>query len=126
MFVPKITFDFDETESASCYVPEDIFRECYLKCVDYQKALTEEQYFCELLQNGYSKILPEPVSILSISTRAKNALNERLIPGRTPTIGDLLLKSPKDLLALRNFGKSCLKEVEDELSRIGLHLRNNS
>lgn len=41
------------------------------------------------------------------------------------TIGELLQYSSEDLLLLKNFGKRSLKEVENNLKRMGLQLRNS-
>lgn len=44
-------------------------------------------------------------------------------PAKNVTIGDLIKCSKAELLALRNFGKSSLREIEDFLSGYGLKLK---
>ena len=59
-----------------------------------------------------------PVSELELSVRASNCLETAKIR----TVGELVQKSEDDLLAVRSFGKTSLKEVKSELEKIGLHL----
>jgi DNA-directed RNA polymerase subunit alpha len=41
------------------------------------------------------------------------------------TLGDLIAKSPWDLLEIRNFGHVSLREVQTELAKKGLHLKHD-
>ena len=59
-----------------------------------------------------------PVSELELSVRAANCLREAKIQ----TIGDLVQKSPQELLKYRNFGKKSLAEIDELLHSMGLSL----
>jgi len=59
-----------------------------------------------------------PISDLDLSVRANNCLESENIR----TIGDLVRLSEPDLLALKNFGKTSLREVEQKLRNRDLSL----
>jgi DNA-directed RNA polymerase subunit alpha len=62
--------------------------------------------------------LKTPISELELSVRAANCLREAKIR----TIGDLVQKSPQELLKYRNFGKKSLAEIDELLKGMGLEL----
>jgi DNA-directed RNA polymerase subunit alpha len=62
--------------------------------------------------------LRTPIAELELSVRSANCLREAKIQ----TIGDLVVKSPQELLKYRNFGKKSLQEIEDLLKGMGLGL----
>ena len=62
--------------------------------------------------------LRTPISELELSVRSANCLREAKIH----TIGELVDKSPHELLKYRNFGKKSLQEIEDLLKGMGLGL----
>ncbi len=67
------------------------------------------------------EVLKRSIDELEISVRASNCLkNEKIM-----TIGDLVRKSGKELLTYENFGRKSLKELEKNLSKIGLQLEMN-
>ncbi len=55
---------------------------------------------------------------LKLSARATNCLEGENIT----TVRDLVQRTPDQLLELRNFGDTTLREVESKLSQLGLHL----
>ncbi|MCK6461801.1 MAG: DNA-directed RNA polymerase subunit alpha, partial [Planctomycetes bacterium] len=59
-----------------------------------------------------------PISDLDLSVRASNCLESENIK----TIGDLVRLSEADLLAMKNFGKTSLREVDQKLRAVGLKL----
>lgn len=59
------------------------------------------------------------ISELKLSTRTYNALDKAKIR----RINDLVKKSRKDLLELEGFGETALKEIEKELKKIDLELK---
>jgi len=63
--------------------------------------------------------LATPISELNLSMRSRKCM-ERL--GIT-TLGQLVEHSEEELLASRNFGRTSLNEVNDKLTRYGLHLK---
>jgi len=66
--------------------------------------------------------LKTPISELELSVRSANCLREAKIH----TIGELVEKSPQELLKYRNFGKKSLAEIEDLLKGMGLSLGSAS
>ena len=62
--------------------------------------------------------LKTPIAELELSVRAANCLREAKIQ----TIGDLVQKSPQELLKYRNFGKKSLAEIDELLHSMGLSL----
>lgn len=63
-------------------------------------------------------LLAQPVSTLRFSVRASNCLESENIK----TVGDLVSRTEEDLLKIRNFGKTTLKEVEERLAERGFNL----
>lgn len=63
-------------------------------------------------------LLMQPISDLDLSVRALNCLEGENIQ----TIGDLCRRSPDDLMKLRNFGRTTLKEIEKKLEDRDLRL----
>ena len=62
--------------------------------------------------------LKTPISELELSVRSANCLREAKIH----TIGELVQKSPQELLKYRNFGKKSLAEIDELLHSMGLQL----
>jgi hypothetical protein len=59
------------------------------------------------------------VDTLNLSTRAHNALH----CDGLAVVGDLVERTPAELLQIPNFGRRCLGEVEAALAKLQLHLR---
>jgi DNA-directed RNA polymerase subunit alpha len=72
-----------------------------------------EKYMRELQSK-----LTQPISVLDLSVRASNCLESENIQ----IIRDLVQKTESDMLKIRNFGKTSLREVKKKLSEIGLTL----
>jgi len=64
------------------------------------------------------EVLKRSIDELEISVRASNCLKNENIK----TIGDLVVKSGKELLTYENFGRKSLKELEKNLANLSLHL----
>ena len=60
--------------------------------------------------------LQMPMSELELSVRASNCLES----GRIRRVGDLVQRSEDELLSLRSFGRTSLREVKKKLEIIGL------
>ena len=71
-------------------------------------------------QPGDDERLERPVAELDLSVRASNCLEAEDIQ----TIGALVARSEAELLQIKNFGRTSLKEVEARLTEIGLSLKN--
>jgi DNA-directed RNA polymerase subunit alpha len=59
-----------------------------------------------------------PVEQMDLSVRTMNCLRRAGIT----TVGELVSKGPKELLALRNFGQKSMQEIEEHLKALGLSL----
>lgn len=62
--------------------------------------------------------LDMPVSEMELSVRASNCLQAENIK----TVREIVIRSKDDMLSIRNFGKTSLKEIEDKLASLGLSL----
>ncbi|NOZ22123.1 MAG: DNA-directed RNA polymerase subunit alpha [Planctomycetes bacterium] len=62
--------------------------------------------------------LDMPVTELELSVRASNCLQAENIK----TIREIVTRTKEDMLAIRNFGKTSLSEIEDKLAELGLSL----
>ncbi len=69
--------------------------------------------------DAYSIYDKMKIDELELSVRSLNCLKRDKIE----TVGDLLRRSEKDLLKIRNFGDKSLKEVDEKLKAFGLKLR---
>ncbi len=69
---------------------------------------------------GHSPDLDLPIEELDLSERPRNCLKR----ARVDTIGQLVLKTEDDLLAITNFGSKSLEEVIQKLDERGLSLRH--
>ena len=67
-------------------------------------------------------LLSKSVDMLDLSVRAKNCLDSEAIL----TIRELVIMNEADLLKVRNFGKTSLKEVKSKLLALGLSLGMDS
>ncbi len=64
------------------------------------------------------EMLSKPIEELDLSVRARNCLDAENIA----TVGDLVRRSENDLLKIKNFGKTSLKEIKKKLSDLNLQL----
>lgn len=78
-----------------------------------EEAVGAEEYISEL-----ERKLAMPISQLELSVRASNCLESENIM----TVGQLVRLSEEDLLAIRSFGKTSLREVKRKLADLGLSL----
>jgi len=70
------------------------------------------------LDKDLEERLAMPISQLDLSVRASNCLEAAKIE----TLGDLVRMTESDLLKLRSFGRTCLREVKRKLADVGLSL----
>ena len=64
-------------------------------------------------------VLEKPITDLELSERSRRCMERMGIK----TIGELVARTPEELLASRNFGRTSLAEVTEKLARLGLTLR---
>ena len=68
-----------------------------------------------------AKFLAKPVMELELSVRASNCLETENIE----TIRELVTKEEKDMLEYKNFGRTSLNEIKEQLANMGLSLGMN-
>jgi len=78
-----------------------------------EEAAGAEEYVSEL-----ERKLAMPISSLELSIRAANCLEAENIM----TVGQLVRLSEEDLLAIRSFGKTSLREIKRKLADLGLSI----
>jgi DNA-directed RNA polymerase subunit alpha len=78
----------------------------------------EEELAAERERDELREKLELPIADLDLSVRAANCMEIEGIQ----TIGELCSRSEEDLLEIRNFGKTSLKEIQKKLSERGLAL----
>ena len=88
----------------------------------HQKREQELPYNPESMSADERALLDRPISDLSLSVRARKCM-VRL--GLT-TIGELVRRTPDDLLECKNFGVTSLNEVREKLTIQGLKLRGEA
>jgi DNA-directed RNA polymerase subunit alpha len=67
-------------------------------------------------------LIDQPISVLNLSVRARNCLDAENVR----TIRQLVKLTEQDLLELRNFGQTSLKEVKKRLGEHGLGLNGSA
>jgi len=85
---------------------------------DMVQSIVAQKTFTAQTPDEIEKYMNRPLSDIDLSVRARNCLEA----ARIVTIGELLQKSEGDLLRLRSFGKTSLREVRRKLADIGLGL----
>ena len=90
--------------------------------VQLVEEMSEEPQGLQLTEVGLaptgSPDLDKPIEDLDLSERPRNCLKR----AQVNTIGELVQKTPDDLLAITNFGQKSLDEVTDKLDERGLSL----
>lgn len=66
-------------------------------------------------------VLDQPISDLNLSVRARKCMSRLNITA----IGELIARTPDELLSTRNFGVTSLNEIRAKLQEVGLSLRND-
>ena len=72
----------------------------------------------QVVDEELSQKLAMPVQELELSVRASNCLES----AKTETVGELVKMTEADLLKIRSFGKTSLREIKRKLADIGLSL----
>ena len=97
----------------------DILMKQLTSFVDYirvsQLAVDKDRIRLSIPEEQYNM----PVEQLDLSVRTQNALRR----GGIATVGELINKEEKELLALRNFGQKSKQEIEERLAAMGLSLK---
>jgi DNA-directed RNA polymerase subunit alpha len=85
------------------------------------KRLAPQQVTREDLPDEKKAVFDAPVADLNLSVRARKCVSRLNIS----TIGEIMNRSPDDLLGVRNFGVTSLNEIRAKLAEMGLALRND-
>lgn len=86
--------------------------------------LTQQQSLADAVQTRLGEMLngaaelPQSVDTLGLSVRAANCLAN----ANVFTIGELIQRSRRDLMEVKNFGRKSLLEIEQQLAARGLRL----
>jgi DNA-directed RNA polymerase subunit alpha len=72
----------------------------------------------QMVDEELSQKLSMPIQELELSVRASNCLES----AKTETVGELVKMTEADLLKIRSFGKTSLREIKRKLADIGLSL----
>lgn len=84
--------------------------------VSEDKVMADEEAERELRR--MQELLAKPIEELDLSVRARNCLDAENVA----TVGDLVRKQETDLLKIKNFGKTSLKEIKKKLADLNLAL----
>jgi len=85
------------------------------------KRMAPQQVTREDLPDEKKAVFDAPVADLNLSVRARKCVSRLGIS----TIGEIMNRSPDDLLGVRNFGVTSLNEIRQKLAEMGLSLRND-
>ena len=80
--------------------------------------ITAEEVSEEAVDEELTKKLSTPVQELELSVRASNCLES----AKVETVGQLAVMTEADLLKIRSFGKTSMREVKRKLANMGLSL----
>jgi len=80
--------------------------------------ITEEEVVQEVIDEELVEKLKTPIQELELSVRASNCLES----AKVETVGQLVQMTEADLLKIRSFGKTSLREIKRKLADIGLSL----
>ncbi len=85
---------------------------------EFDESYVEEEPEIDEWRQRLDRHLSKPVTDLELSVRAANCLKTAGIR----TIRELVSKEEKDMLEYKNFGRTSLKEITDQLDSMGLYL----
>ncbi|MFI4882703.1 MAG: DNA-directed RNA polymerase subunit alpha [Phycisphaerales bacterium JB064] len=83
-----------------------------------QERVSEEAAAAAGVDEGLIRKLNMPISELELSVRASNCLES----ARLYTVGQIIMQTESELLKLRSFGRTSLREVKKKLNEMGLEL----
>ncbi|MEQ9095226.1 MAG: DNA-directed RNA polymerase subunit alpha [Phycisphaerales bacterium] len=83
-----------------------------------QERVSEEAAAAAGVDEGLIRKLNLPISELELSVRASNCLES----AKLYTVGQVIMQTESELLKLRSFGRTSLREVKKKLSEMGLEL----
>ena len=72
-------------------------------------------------ESGKDKVLEMTIEELDLSVRAFNCLKRAGVN----SVGDLINKSPEEMMKVRNLGKKSLEEVMGKLEALGFNLHSD-
>ncbi len=84
----------------------------------FSESLWQPEELAAAPEQTQPRVLETRVEEMDFSVRTFNCLRREGLA----TLGELIQKSPEELLAIRNFGKKSLSEVQEKLKNLGLSL----
>ena len=89
--------------------------------MNLHKVHSRDTFVDQSLSPEEQATMNRPISDLSLSVRSRKCMNRLAIQ----TLGQLISRTPDELLASRNFGVTSLNEIRQKLTEMGLKLRND-
>ena len=86
--------------------------------VDLSDEVSTADIITEKEDTGKEEVLERTIEELDLSVRAFNCLKRAGVN----TVGDLIGKSPEEMMKVRNLGKKSLEEVMSKLESLGFNL----
>ena len=80
--------------------------------------MSSADIIAEKEDTGKEEVLERTIEELDLSVRAFNCLKRAGVN----TVGDLIGKSPEEMMKVRNLGKKSLEEVMSKLESLGFNL----
>lgn len=87
--------------------------------MDLTQDVEEAEIMVEQEEDEKNRLLEMAIEELELSVRSQNCLKRAGID----TVGELIQKTPEDMLKVRNLGEKSLEEVENTLAEYGLSLK---
>lgn len=87
----------------------------------HERPLLEQKFEPVAVSPDEQALLNKPIAELNLSVRARKCMMRLGVS----TIGDLVRRSADELLEVKNFGVTSLKEVREKLAEYGLRLRGD-
>ena len=109
------------TPEEACSLAAKIMKEHLMLFVGLTDVDSQVEVMVEKEEDEKDKILDMSIDELELSVRSYNCLKRAGIN----TIGDLISRTPEDMMKVRNLGRKSLDEVEEKLAQFGLALKQS-
>lgn len=90
------------------------------KCETCKLAVLTRIHQCVEPKESDNRVLDRPIESLNLSVRSGNCLAS----DRVATVRELCSRTERDLLRIRGFGKTGLREVKRKLAELNLYLKS--
>ena len=117
--VDDFGIDIDEATQKLRALGIDISEEQWTQEIPVSDTYTaQEPMIIDVTEQERDHYLAQPISELELSVRASNCLARANIK----TVRDLVIKTERELLGYKGFGRGSLLEIKEQLANIGLSL----